>query len=292
MSTRAPAEAPQAAASTPELREIPGPSAFGESWRRTWDLLWLISVTEFRLQYTNTTLGYAWSVLKPFAFFGVIYLVINQVLSRFAEDVNDFPQKLILALVLFQYFSEATNTSLRSIAARESMLRKTHFPRIVIPLSLNLSAAITLVFNLVGVFGILILAGVEPQAHWLLVPVVVVALVGLTTTLSMLLSVAFVRSEDVGQGWSLTLRALFYATPILYTLTILPDWIRPLINANPLSPLIEYMRVWVIEPTAETPVDLLGVAEGLLIPLAVAIAVAVAGFVWFKRDAPKIAEAL
>jgi ABC-2 type transport system permease protein len=275
-----------------ELREIPGPSAFGEGWRRTWDLLWLISVTEFRLQYTNTTLGYLWSVLKPFAFFGVIYLVVDQVLSRFADDVSDFPQKLILGLVVFQYFSEATNTSLRSIQARESMLRKTHFPRIVIPLSLNLSAAITLVFNLIGVFLLLILTGVEPEAHWLVVPLALIALVALTTTLSMLLSVAFVRSEDVGQGWSLTLRALFYATPILYTLAILPDWIQPLINANPLSPIIEYMRIWIVDPGGETPVDLLGVGEGLLIPLAVALAIGIAGFFWFKRDAPKIAEAL
>jgi len=275
-----------------ELREIPGPSAFGDSWRRTWDMLWLISVTEFRLQYTNTTLGYLWSVLKPFAFFGVIYVVIDQVLGRFANGDAEFPQKLILGLVLFQYFSEATNTALRSIQSKESMLRKTHFPRIVIPLSLNLSAAITLVFNLVGVFLLLIITGVDPQAHWLLVPVVVVALVALTTTLSMLLSVAFVRSEDVGQGWSLTLRALFYATPILYTLTILPDWIQPLINANPLSPLIEYMRVWVVEPSAATPVDLLGVTEGLLIPLAVALVIGLSGFFWFKRDAPRIAEAL
>ncbi len=231
-------------------------------------------------------------MLKPFAFFGVIYLVVDQVLSRFADDVSDFPQKLILGLVVFQYFSEATNTSLRSIQARESMLRKTHFPRIVIPLSLNLSAAITLVFNLIGVFLLLILTGIEPEAHWLVVPLALVALVALTTTLSMLLSVAFVRSEDVGQGWSLTLRALFYATPILYTLAILPDWIQPLINANPLSPIIEYLRIWIVDPGGETPVDLLGVGEGLLIPLAVALAIGLTGFFWFRRDAPKIAEAL
>jgi ABC-type polysaccharide/polyol phosphate export permease len=108
----------------------------------------------------------------------------------------------------------------------------------------------------------------------------------------MLLSVAFVRSEDVGQGWSLTLRALFYATPILYTLAILPEWIRPLINANPLSPIIEYLRVWIIDPQGETPVDLLGLGEGLLIPLAVTVGIALAGFFWFKRDAPRLAEAL
>jgi ABC-2 type transport system permease protein len=275
-----------------ELREIEGPSAFGGGLRRAWDLIWLLALTEFRLQYTNTTLGYVWSVLKPFAFFGVIYLVISQVLQRFAEGITDYPERLILALVIFQYFSEVTGAALRSISTRESMLRKAQFPRIVIPLSLSLNAAISLAFNLAGVFLLLIVAGVDPQAHWLLVPVAVLALVVLTTTLSMLLSVAFVRSEDVGQGWTLTLRALFYATPILYSLTLLPEWVRPLINANPLAPIIEYMRVWVINPSAETPYDLLGPVQGLLIPFAIAVVIGIAGFFWFRRDAPTIAEAL
>jgi ABC-2 type transport system permease protein len=274
-----------------ELREIPGPSAFGGGWRRTWDLLWLIALTEFRLQYTNTTLGYIWSILKPFAFFGVIYLVISQVLD-FIGEVSDYPQKLILALVFFQYFSEATMVALRSIAARESMLRKSQFPRIVIPLSLNLNAAITLFTNLIGVLLLLIVTGTDPQAEWLLVPFLLVLLVAVTTALSMLLSVAFVRSEDVGQGWSLTLRALFYATPILYTLELIPEDFQPVIAANPLTPIIEYARIWVIDPAGPTPVDLVGVIPGLIVPLAIAIAIGVTGFLWFVRDAPKIAEAL
>lgn len=275
-----------------ELQEVDGPSAFGGGWRRTWDLVWLMAFTEFRLQYTNTTLGYVWSVLKPFAFFAVIYVVISEVLQRFAEGISDYPERLILALVLFQYFTEATGTALRSISARESMLRKTHFPRIVIPLSLNLSAAISLTFNLIGVFLLLIVAGVDPGWHWLLTPVAVLALVVVTTALSMLLSVAFVRSEDVGQGWSLTLRALFYATPILYSLTLLPEWLRPIVNANPLAPIIEYIRAWVIDPTAETPYDLLGATEGLLIPSGIAALIILVGFIWFRRDAPTVAEAL
>jgi ABC-2 type transport system permease protein len=199
---------------------------------------------------------------------------------------------LILGLVLFQYFSESTNTALRSISAKESMLRKTEFPRIVIPLSVNLSAAISLVFNLLGVFLLFIVAGLEPTVTWLLLPLVLVPLILLTTTLSMLLAAAFVRAEDVGQGWSLTLRALFYATPILYTLAIIPDSIRPLIAANPLTPLIEYARVWVVDPDAATPVELVGVGAGLLVPLAISIGIAIAGVWLFNRDAPRVAEAL
>lgn len=274
-----------------ELREIRGPSAFAGGWRRTWDLLWLISVTEFRVQYTNTTLGYVWSVLKPFAFFGVIYLVISQVL-RFGDTIENFPQQLILGLVLFQYFSEATNAALRSISAKESMMRKMQFPRIVIPLSVNLSASITLLFNLLGVFLLFVVTGLDPRLTWLLVPFVAIALIVLTTTLSMFLAVAFVRSEDVGQAWSLTLRALFYATPILYTLAIIPDSIRPLIAANPLTPLIGQARIWVIEPDAVTSAELVGTVPGVIVPIAITIVIAISGVWLFNRDAPRAAEAL
>ncbi len=274
-----------------ELREIRGPEAFGGGWRRTWDLLWLLSVTEFRVQYTNTALGYIWSVLKPFGFFGVIYLVISQVL-RFADLIPNFAMVLILGLVLYQYFTESTSGALRSIAAKESMLRKTQFPRIVIPLSVNLSAAITLLFNLVGVFLLFIVAGLDPRLTWLLLPVVVVPLIILTTTLSMLLAVAFVRSEDFGQAWTLILRALFYASPILYTLAVIPDSIRPLIAANPLTPLIEYARIWVINPDSPTPVDLVGVGAALLVPLGLTVAIGIGGLWLFNRDAPRVAEAL
>ena len=280
-------------AETLALRPIPGPSAFGGGPRRTWDLLWLTSVTDFRLRYKNTLLGYSWSVLKPFLFFGTIYLVVSQVL-RFGGEVKHYPLLLILNLVIFQYFQETTSLALRSISSKEPMLRKMQFPRIVIPLSVSLSSAISLLFNLIGVFGVFLVAGLQPRASWLLLPLVLLALIVLTTAAAMFLSVAFVRLEDVGQGWTLFLRVLFYATPILYPLDIdaIPDSLRPVLAANPLSPLLEQARIWVLDPSAPTTVDLVGGLMGLAVPLLIGVAVCVSGFWLFTREAPRVAEAL
>ena len=85
-----------------------------------------------------------------------------------------------------------------------------------------MGAAINLGFNLIGIFLLFLIAGLDPRWSWLLLPVVLVLLIVLTTTLSMLLAVAFVRYRDVGEGWPLIVRALFYATPILYPISILP----------------------------------------------------------------------
>jgi len=280
-----------AAASKPlELREIGGPSAFGGGWHRIWELLWLISVTEFRVGYRNTALGYAWSVVKPFVFYGIIYLVVNQVL-RFGQHDN-FPLALILNLVLFQYFTEATMASVRSLPTRESMLRKMQFPRIVIPLTLNMSATINLVFNLVGIFLLFLIAGLDPRWTWLLLPVVLALLILLTTTLSMFLSVAFVRYRDVGEGWPLIVRALFYATPILYPLSILPDTMQSLLAINPLATLFTWAQIWVIDSDIPTNAALVGDLLGLIVPVAIGMVICVAGVWLFDREAPTVAEAL
>jgi len=273
-----------------ELREIRGPSAFG-GLRRTWDLLWLISLTELRVGYRNTALGYAWSVIKPFVFYGIIYLVINQVL-QYGSHSGNFPLALVLNLVLFQYFTEASSVAVRSIPMRESMLRKMQFPRIVIPLTINMTATINMGFNLIGIFLLFLIAGLDPRWSWLLLPLVLALLIILTTTLSMLLSVAYVRYRDVGEGWPLIVRALFYATPILYPISLLPDTMQSLLAMNPLSTLFTWAQIWVIDPAVETNAELVGVVMGLLVPAAISLLICVAGIWAFKREAPTIAETL
>lgn len=274
-----------------ELREIPGPSAYGDGWRRIWELLWLISLTDFRVQYTNTGLGYLWSVIKPFVFYGIIYVVVSKVL-RYSGTNDTFPMALILNLVLFQYFTEASSQAVRGIAARESMVRKMRFPRIVIPLSINLGATFTMAFNLIGVFALFLIVGLDPRWSWLLLPVALIALIALTTALSMLLAVAYVRYRDVGEGWPLIVRGLFYATPILYPISIVPGSLQAILAANPLALIFQQAHIWIIDASTPSTAALLGVPVGVLVPLAISVLICVAGLWFFNHDAPRVAEAL
>jgi ABC-2 type transport system permease protein len=274
-----------------ELREVRGPSAFGGPWRRFWDLLWFTSVLEFRVRYANTALGYLWTIVRPLIFFGLIFLVLREVI-RFGEGVTNYGLMLVLNIVLFQYFQEATSRAVRSVSSKEGMVRKMQFPRIVIPLSVSLTAAFTLLLNLVAVFPLFLIAGLEPRWSWLLLGVVIVLLVLLTTSLSMILSVTFVRTEDTAEAWSLTARMLFYASPVLYPIELVPESFRSIVAANPLSLLLEQARVWVIDPGAPGAVEAAGVVAGVLIPLALIGVIAIGGLWLFEREAPRVAEAL
>ncbi len=275
----------------PELREIRGPSAFGGERKRFFELLWLTSLTEFRIRYIGSSLGYAWTLLRPLLFFGVIFVVLRQLIG-FGANIENFAAMLILNIILFQYFSDATNRAVRSVSARENMVRKMQFPRIVIPLSVSLTAGFTLLLNLVAGFVLIVATGVSPSPTWLLLPFVLLALVVLTTGVSLILSVAFIRSEDVAQIWNLISRMLFYLTPILYPIELVPEQLRSIVTLNPLAPIFVQAREWVIDPGAPSAVAAGGGLAGVAIPLLLLAAIAVVGVWLFEREAPRVAEAL
>jgi len=278
-------------APAPELREVRGPSALGGGWRRFGGLLWLMSVTEFRRTYFGTVLGYLWSLVRPLLLFGVLLFVFTKIF-RAGSGVPNYPVMLLLGIVLFSFFQEATTAAVTSVVAQEGIVRKTQFPRLVIPTTVVLTALFNLCLNLVVVFVFVFVYGVDPMWTWLLFPVALLALFVLTTATSMLLSVLYVRFRDVAIIWAVVAQVLFYATPVLYPVSIIPEKYRDFLFINPLAVIFEQVRVWVIDPSAPTATDVVGGAAGLLPAAAVFVGLCVLGVWIFNRDAPRIAEEL
>jgi ABC-2 type transport system permease protein len=272
------------------LREVRGPSALGGGSRRFFDLLWLMSVTEFKRVYFGTVLGYIWSLVRPLMLFAVLLFVFTKVF-KVGSNLPFYPVLLLTGIVLFGFFQEATQNSVTSVVAQEGVVRKTQFPRLVIPFAVTLTAAFNLTLNLVVVFAFVLAWGVDPMWSWLLLPIPLALIFVFAIAVSMALSVLYVRFRDVLIIWTVAAQVLFYATPILYPIEAVPETYHHLIFLNPLAPIFEQVRVWAIEPGAPTAVDVVGVAG--LIPAA-AIYLAVCAFAaWiFSRDAPRIAEEL
>ena len=278
-------------AATAPLREIKGPSAFGGEWRRFLSLLWLNASKDFKVRYLHSFLGYGWSLLRPLLEFAVLYVVFTQVI-RFGDSIPNYGAMLLFNLMLFQFFIDGTSHSVRSVAASENLVRKMQFPRIVIPLSVVLNACVTTVMNLIAALAILLLIGIDPLWTWLLIPVLLLAMIVLITGVALLLSSLFVRFRDIDQIWAVLARILFYATPVLYTVELVPDALRPIILANPLTPIFEQARIWVIDPSAPTVVDAAGSVGLALLPLAIGLLICGIGLWTFEREAPRIAENL
>src|SRR5919197_4165600 len=235
-----------------ELREVRGPSALGGGVRRTLDLLYLIAVTDFKKTYFGTVLGYLWSLARPLMLFGVLLAVFTQVF-RIGSGVPHYPVLLLLGIVLFTFFQEATITAVGSIVSSEAVVRKTQFPRIVIPLAVVLTSLFNLGLNLIVVFAFILAFGVDPTWTWLLFPLVLLGIAGLTVAVAMIVSSLYPRFRDVAIIWGVLATVLFYGTPVLYPIEAVPTTLRHVIMLNPLSSLFELARRWVIDPDAPTP---------------------------------------
>jgi ABC-2 type transport system permease protein len=274
-----------------ELREVRGPTALGGGWNRSLDLLYLIAVTEFKKTYFGTALGYLWSLARPLMLFGVLLAVFTQIF-RIGSLVQHYEVLLLFNIVLFGFFQEATLTAVQSIVNQEAVVRKTQFPRLVIPLAVVLTSAFNLGLNLIVVFVFILAFGVEPTWTWLLFPVVLALLFVLTTAVSMIVSSLYPRFRDMAIIWTVLATVLFYGSPVLYPIEVVPDTLRDFLLINPLTPLFELARVWVIDPGAAGPVEAAGGVDGLLAPMVIYAAVCVLAVWIFKREAPRIAEQL
>ena len=273
------------------LRDVPGPSALGGGRRRSAELLYLIAVTDFKKHYFGTVFGYLWSVARPLMLFGVLLVVFTQVF-RLGSEVENYPVLLLLNIVLFSFFQEATGAAVTSIVAQESVVRKTQFPRLVIPLAVVLTAVFNLGLNLVAVALFVLGYGVEPQWTWLLFPLVVAAFVVIATAVSMILASLYPRFRDMAIIWTVLSTILFYASPVLYPLEKVPATLRDVLMLSPLAPLLELARKWVIDPGAPSPAALAGGTARLVPAVAVYVAVCALAAWVFTRTAPRIAEEL
>jgi ABC-2 type transport system permease protein len=279
---------------SPALREVRGPSALGGGSRRFFDLLWLMSVTEFKRVYFGTVLGYLWSLIRPLMLFGVLLFVFTQVFKIGSEQVEHYPVFLLLGIVLYTFFQESTTNSVTSVVAQEGVVRKTQFPRLVIPLSTVITSALNFVLNLVVVFAFIFAFGVDPTWTWLLFPIALALLFVFTAAVGMALSVLYVRFRDVAIIWTVVAQVLFYATPILYPVDFKPGGdFEHLLMVNPLAVIFEQVRIWILaEPQAPTIVEAAGGWLGLVPAAVIFVSVCAFGAWIFNREAPKIAEEL
>jgi ABC-2 type transport system permease protein len=279
---------------TAELRDVQGPSALGGGSRRFFDLLWLISVTEFKRVYFGTVLGYLWSLIRPLLMFGVLLFVFTQVFKVGSKEVEHYAVGLLMGIVLYTFFQEATSNAVTSVVAQEGVVRKTQFPRLVIPLATVVTSAFNLFLNLIIVLVFILAFGVSPAWTWLLFPVALVFLAVGASGMAMALSALYVRFRDTAIIWVVVSQVLLYLTPILYPVTAFHSSTKEhLLMVNPLAVIFEQVRVWVLhEPHAPTAVEAAGGWLGLLPAAVIFFGVCIYGAWFFNREAPRIAEAL
>ena len=283
-----------------------GPSAFGGGARRFIELTLTIARTDFKLRFFGSILGYLWSLLRPLMFFGVLYLVFTNVF-KLGQGIPHYAVYLLTSIVIWNYFVEVTAGCVPSLLSRESMLRKVRFPRMVIPLSVSLTALFNLVMNFIAVFVLALANGVDPKLSWLeLLPIVAIWVV-MASGVGMLLSAWYVRYRDVQPIWDVLTQILFYASPIIFIVAYFKTlglekvaMLSPiamlntqmghaLIGAVPLTGVYMHKYGKYAFPSSATAA---GGFSHLLVPMAIVVGLFLLGYRVFTREAPLVAEHL
>jgi ABC-2 type transport system permease protein len=273
-----------------------GPSAFGDDLRRFWNLTVTLATTEFKLRYFGSVLGYFWSLARPLLFFGVLYVAFSQIFKA-GEGVPHYPVYLLSSIVLWTFFAETTGGCVQCLLAREGLLRKMRFPRLVIPLSIGLTALFNLATNFVAVLVFAFATGVDVRSTWLELVPLALLLTLLAVGIGMLLSALYVRFRDIQPIWEVVAQILFYGSPIIYVTTLVAQkagirWEHALVTLNPIATILAQVRHAFVDPGAPTAAAAAGGTVRLLIPLGIIAAMFALGLWFFNREAPRIAENL
>jgi ABC-2 type transport system permease protein len=284
-----------AAVDQPPDRGVPirGPSAVAGDFRRALVLTVALAKNDFKLRFFGSVLGYLWQLMRPLLLFGVLYIMFTEI-APFTQTPN-FGVALLLGIVLYTFFAEATGNAVGCVMVRENLVRKIHFPRLVIPMSVVMVACFNLVLNLVVVVIFAASSGVYPSWSWLGVLPLLVALVVFAAGLAMLLSALYVRYRDLEPIWDVVLQVSFYGSLILIpyeAVRLKSEALGSVLVANPLAAIVQESRHLVISPEYFSAGHALGSASLLIVPAALIVGTFALGLWVFNREAPRIAEEL
>lgn len=234
------------------------PGIFQEVWDYRFALLNLV-LKDFRVRYRNMSLGILWSVLNPLVMLGVLVFIFTYVFPN--QQVKNFPVFILIGLIFFNFFSLCVSSATNCLVENSTLVKKTIFPRIMLPLSVVLSQIIHLVIQL-GLLALFIgLARVPVTVHFLWLPVVLAILLVFATGLSLALSLLNVHYRDMLYVVQSGLTLLFWFTPVFYSLTTvhqsLPRQLYGAYILNPIAGCIDGARKAILDARAPDAVALL-----------------------------------
>jgi ABC-2 type transport system permease protein len=260
-----------------------------QKYRYSLILLRELVATDFKLRYQGSVLGYIWSLLRPMALFIILYFVFSRLGT--SAGLPHFDVYLFLGILVWNYFSEVTNNSVGSIVGRGDLLRKINFPKYVIVFAGSFSALINLFINLLVFFGFMIFLGASPQldALWV-IPLLILQLFVLSLALAFLLSALYVKFRDVNYIWEVIMQGAFYATPILYALSYMPEKVQAILILNPVAQIIQDMREVLVTDKTLTIGEVYHDEWVRLITVGITIVLALGAAYYFKKRSRYFAE--
>lgn len=209
-----------------------------------WELVWALARTDFKLRYHGSVLGYVWALLKPLLTFLILNFVFSTIFNPKNSGIEHFSLQLLTSIMLFNFFSEGTMAGLNSLLGKSSLVTKIYVPRWTIVIASTINAALIFAMNLIVIAVFFAWYGFWPG-----IPAILMFIFFIILTFLLILAFSFiaaplyVKYRDLSQIWEVAIQALFYGSPIVYPLQIIPVKYHPILLANPIGYIIHFNKV-------------------------------------------------
>lgn len=205
-----------------------------ELWKGK-SIIWTFAISDLKIRYRNSILGFFWTVLEPLLMLAVLYVVFT---NLFPSSIENFGMYLLLGIILWNTLTRGTEIGLNSILGRSSLVNQIYFPREIPAISASITSFLMLVFEFI-VFAIFtVVFRFVPPSTIIYLPLVIVLEFILITSLCLPLSVLNVRFRDTQFIWRLVLQVGFFLTPIFYKLDRLPENIQMILKYSPMTQIV------------------------------------------------------
>ena len=194
---------------------------------------------DIKIKYRRSVLGVLWTLLNPLFMMIVLSVVFS---NLFKFDIENFPLYLLSGQVIFNFFNDTTTSSMGAIISNGSLIKKIYVPKYLFVLSRVFSSFINLMASFTALMLVMVAMRVEMNWTVVFVPIPLLFLVGFSLGIGLILAAITVKFRDIMHLYSVFTTALMYLTPVIYPMSILPDWLSTIVKANPVTNILLMFR--------------------------------------------------
>lgn len=202
-------------------------------------LLYELVARDVKIKYRKSALGVLWTLLNPLLLMIILSIVFS---NLFKFDVENYPLYLLSGQILFNFYNESTSGAMTSILGNASLVKKVYIPKYLFVMSRVASSAINILSSICALIFVMLFTRMELHFTMLLVFIPLLYLVTFSLGVGMILAAVTVKFRDIMHLYSVFLTALMYLTPVIYPISMLPEWVKIIVNLNPLTGILNIFR--------------------------------------------------
>ena len=250
------------------------------------ELLYFLVWRDIKVRYKQTALGITWIVIQPIVTMVIFSILFGRLLNVPSGDIP-YPIFVYTGLLPWNYFANSLNRSTTSLVRSSHLITKVYFPRLVIPISAVLSGLVDFTISFLVLIGLMMYFRISPTTQIILLPAFLLLAMCTALGFGLWLSALNVRYRDVNHLIPYIIQIWMYLTPVIYSVTLIPEQFRFLLALNPMTGVVGGFR-WALLGSETADISL--ISPLFILSIAISLIVLVSGAIFFRRTERTFAD--